>query len=102
LNTLYKAYMPYLQNGGVFVPEAPHLQLGDKAKLIVILPGEPEEGSAPIDATVAWVTPQAAQGRWIPGIGLEFSAKENSRRLREKINVLLLANSEKNVPTSTM
>jgi type IV pilus assembly protein PilZ len=102
VNTLYKAYMPYLQNAGIFIAESQNLQLGDRVQLQITLPGDLEKNSSPVDASVAWVTPQGAQGRWISGLGLEFSSKENSRRLREKINLLLLENSEKDAPTSTM
>ncbi len=103
INALYKAYMPYLQNAGLFIAHPSKFTLGDKVPLHVVLPGVAEEQQVyEIEGTVAWITPTAAHGRWITGIGVEFSAKDNGRKLREKINSLLLENSESGAPTSTM
>jgi type IV pilus assembly protein PilZ len=101
-NALYKAYMPYLGNGGLFVTHQAKWALGQKVLLHVTLPNEPVEEKHALETTIAWITPTSAQGRWIAGIGLEFSTNEASRRVREKINVLLLANAEKDTPTGTM
>ena len=102
-NALHKAYMPYLRNGGLFVSHQAKWELGQKTSLQVVLPLESkEEAKYLLETTVVWITPTSAQGRWVPGVGLEFSTNEVSRRLREKINTLLLANTEKDTPTGTM
>ncbi len=42
-----------------------------------------------VRGTVVLLTPQSAEARWTPGVGVEFEQSETTRRLREMINQLL-------------
>ena len=58
--TLYRAYMPYLRNGGIFVPTTRRYFIGDEVFLLLTLPESSER--LPVAGKVVWVTPTGAQG----------------------------------------
>ena len=68
---LYAAYMPFLQNGGLFVPTNKHYSIGDEVFMLLTLMDEPEK--IPIAGRVVWMTPAGAQGNRKAGIGVQFS-----------------------------
>ena len=69
--TLYSAYMPYILNGGIFVPTLRNFGLSDE--VFVLLTLSDIEERLPIPGKVVWVTPQGAQGNRKAGIGVQFS-----------------------------
>ena len=68
---LHMAYMPFLENGGLFVPTSESYQIGDEALILLTLMDE--VGSIPIVGKVIWITPSGAQGNRQAGIGVQFS-----------------------------
>ena len=62
--TLYSAYMPFVQGGGLFVQSTKRYSLGDEVFLLLTIM-ELEE-RLPIPGKVVWVTPaeQQAAGHW--------------------------------------
>jgi type IV pilus assembly protein PilZ len=84
---LYSAYMPYLTNGGIFVPTNKPYKIGDEIYLILTLLDEPTK--YPIAGRVAWVTPAGAHGTRAQGIGVHFSADESGQRVKARIEELL-------------
>jgi len=54
---LYAAYMPYLKNGGIFVPTTRPYQLGDDVYLILTLLDDSTR--IPVAGKVVWVSPAA-------------------------------------------
>ena len=70
-NTLYHAYMSFLQNGGLFIPTTKIYNLGDEVFILLTLMDEPEK--LPIAAQIVWITPKGAQGNQVAGIGIHFS-----------------------------
>ena len=71
---LYGAYMPLLQNGGLFVSTSRAYRLGDEVSLLLTLMDEPEK--IPIEGRVVWLTPGGAQGNRQAGIGVQFSEQD--------------------------
>ena len=71
---LYAAYMPFLQNGGLFVPTNKHYSIGDEVFMLLTLMDEPEK--IPIAGRVVWMTPAGAQGNRKAGIGVQFSEQD--------------------------
>ena len=63
---LYSAYMPFLENGGLFVPTNKAYALGDEVFMLLTLMDEAEK--VPIAGKVVWVTPRGAQGNRTAGI----------------------------------
>jgi len=68
---LYAAYMPFLRNGGLFIPTNKRFTLGEEVFVLLALMDEAEK--IPITGTVVWVTPKGAQGNRQAGIGVQFS-----------------------------
>ena len=51
---LYSAYMPFVKNGGIFVPTPKRYFLGDEVFLLLTLPDSSER--LPVAGKVIWVT----------------------------------------------
>ncbi len=83
---LYAAYMPYLKNGGVFVPTNRPYKLGDEVYLILTLMDDPTK--YPIAGRVVWISPAGGTAR-TPGIGVHFPADESGIAARSRIEDLL-------------
>jgi type IV pilus assembly protein PilZ len=95
---LYSAYMPYLKNGGLFVPTNKAYKLGDEVFMLLNLMDEPDK--IPIAAKVVWVTPREAQGNRTAGIGVQFS--EEDATANAKIENHLAGSLQSDRPTHTM
>ena len=100
-NALYKAYMPFLQNGGIFIATEKVFQLEETLQIELTLPAEVSSEVIMLEGLVVWITPHSAKNRWTKGVGIEFVSTEANRRLREKINQLL-ADQSSEAPTSTL
>jgi type IV pilus assembly protein PilZ len=84
---LYAAYMPFLNNGGIFVPTNKSYKVGDEIYLILTLMDDPTK--YPIAGKIAWVTPAGANNNKAQGIGVHFSADEGGQRVKLRIEELL-------------
>ena len=69
---LHRAFMPFVQGGGLFVATTDVLPLGAETKLQVHLMDEPEVFT--ILGHVVWLTPDCAQDGRIAGVGIQFDA----------------------------
>ena len=96
---LYAAYMPFLKNGGLFVPTPNTYKLGDEVFMLLSLMESREK--IPVAGHVVWVTPPGAQGARTAGIGIQFSEKD-SGVARSKIETLLAGALGSDRPTHTM
>jgi type IV pilus assembly protein PilZ len=85
-SALYLAYMPFVKNGGLFVPTNSPFRLGDDVFLLLSLIGEDDK--LPIAGRVIWVTPKGASGRRAAGIGVQFSEQDHGQT-QNKIETLL-------------
>ena len=84
---LYAAYMPFLKNGGMFVPTTKPYKIGDEIYLILTLMDDPNR--YPIAGKIAWITPAGANNSKAQGIGVHFSSDESGMRVRQRIEELL-------------
>lgn len=85
--SLYAAYMPFLTNGGIFVPTSKSFQIGDEIYLILSLM---DDGSKyPLAGKVAWVTPAGANNNRAQGIGVHFPDDDSGVRVRLRIEEIL-------------
>jgi len=96
---LYAAYMPYLKNGGIFVPTTRPYQLGDDVYLILTLLDDATR--IPVAGKVVWISP-AAGGSKTPGIGVHFPADESGIMARKRIEDALGAALKSARPTHTL
>ena len=84
---LYAAYMPYLKNGGIFVPTVRPYNLGDSVYLLLSLLDDSTK--FPIAGKVAWITPPGAHQNKSQGIGVHFSPDEAGATARRHIEDML-------------
>ena len=84
---LYAAYMPFLTNGGIFVPTSKPYKIGDEIYLILTLMDDATK--YPIAGKIAWITPAGANNSKAQGIGVHFSGDESGVRVKQRIEELL-------------
>ena len=97
---LYAAYMPFLKNGGMFVPTTKPYKIGDEIYLILSLMDDPNK--YPIAGKVAWITPAGANNNKAQGIGVHFPADEAGQRARLRIEEILGAALRSSRATHTL
>jgi type IV pilus assembly protein PilZ len=98
-NQLYKSFMPWLKNGGLFVPTSKRFEMGQKVLMMVVLPGMIDK--FPTAGAVAWVCPKDATGHNKPGVGVEFLDEEGVA-LRLRIEGMLTEQLKSLEPTYTL
>ena len=96
---LYKSYMPFVRNGGLFIKTTRDYRIGDQIFLMLSLPDDPERTG--VAGQVVWVTPPSAQGSHIPGIGVQFLEQDRGAT-RDKIETFLAGALNTDRPTYTM
>ncbi|MFC5478390.1 PilZ domain-containing protein [Massilia suwonensis] len=97
---LYAAYMPFLKNGGMFVPTTKPYKMGDEVYLILSLMDDPNK--YPIAGKVAWITPAGANNSKAQGIGVQFPADETGQRAKARIEEILGAALRSSRATHTL
>ena len=72
-SALYVSYMPFVRNGGMFIPNknSNNYSLGDD--IFVLLSIDNSKDKIPIAGKVAWITPKGAHGNKTEGIGIQFN-----------------------------
>lgn len=98
-NTLLAAYMPFLKNGGIFIPTDKTFELGDEVFLLLSLMDDPQR--YPVTGKVVWITPKVALGGRHAGIGIQFSGLEGSN-VQKRIETYLAGAITSERPTDTM
>jgi len=99
-SALYAAYMPFLKNGGIFVPTTRPYKVGDEIFLILDLMDD--NNKYPIAGKVAWVTPAGANNNKTQGIGVHFPADDSGIRTRQSIEKFLGSALQSNRSTHTV
>lgn len=77
---LYMSYMPFVENGGLFVPTKKDYELGDEMFLLVKIIDEAEP--IHISGKVIWISPTGALGNRPRGVGLQFVGDDASSIVR--------------------
>lgn len=98
--SLYAAYMPFIANGGLFVPTPKPYNLGDEVFLLLTLLDEPTKYT--VTGKVVWLTPPGAQGSRSQGVGIQFSNNEFGIAAKNKIEGILGGHLQSNRSTHTM
>ena len=97
--SLYAAYMPYVTNGGLFIPTTKKYDLGDEVFMLLTLMDDNER--LPVAGKIIWITPQGAQGNRSAGIGVQFSIQDKGAT-RNKIETYLAGAMKSDRITHTM
>lgn len=95
---LYAAYMPFIKDGGLFVPTGKPYKVGDEVFMLLSLLDETEK--IPVAGKVVWVTPRGAQSNRAAGIGVQFIGEDKSAN--KKIESYLAGILDSDKPTHTM
>jgi len=95
---LHAAYIPFFEEGGIFVPTTREYRLGDDVYVLLTLPDDPQR--YPVAGRV--VTPARAGGNRTQGVGIQFPKDEKSRQLKVKIEQILGAALGSDRPTQTI
>ncbi|MDX1454015.1 MAG: PilZ domain-containing protein [Gammaproteobacteria bacterium] len=98
-SALYVAYMPFVKNGGLFIPTSKPYRLGDEVFMLLTLMDQTER--LPVAGRIVWVTPRGAQGKRAAGIGVQFSEQDNGQT-QKKIETYLAGALGADRPTHTM
>jgi type IV pilus assembly protein PilZ len=96
---LYATYMPFVKQGGLFIPTNKPYKLGDEVFMLLSLMEETEK--LPASGKVIWITPAGAQGNRAAGIGVQFQG-EDGVKVRNKIETYLAGALQSDRPTHTM
>jgi len=95
---LYAAYMPFLENGGLFIPTNKQYALGEEVFMLLNLMDEADK--IPVAGQVVWITPKRAQSNRAAGIGVQFSGQDDTAIKR--IENYLAGILESDRPTHTL
>ena len=88
-SALYAAYMPFVKNGGLFIPTGRPYRLGDEVFMLLTLMEEKEK--LPIAGRIVWITPAGAQSNRTAGIGVQFSELDKGQTKNKIENYLAAA-----------
>jgi type IV pilus assembly protein PilZ len=91
--------MPYVKNGGLFIPTNKEYKLGDEVFMLLTLTDSKEK--LPVAGRVVWITPKGSQGNRSPGIGVQFSTLDNGAT-KTKIETELAGALKSDRQTHTM
>lgn len=98
-NALYAAYMPFITNGGLFIPTNREYEMGQEVFMLLNLMEETER--LPIAGKIIWKTPAGSEGYRTTGIGVQFSDQDGGMA-RNKIETYLAGALESDRATHTM
>ncbi|MEE9424451.1 MAG: PilZ domain-containing protein [Methylococcales bacterium] len=98
-DALYAAYMPFVRNGGMFIPTSRPYEYGDEVFILISLMEEEEK--LPVSANIVWITPKGPGNYRSAGIGVQFS-DEDKGLVRGKIETYLAGALERPEATNTM
>ena len=79
-NALRAAHMPFIVNGGLFIPTPRRYRLGEEVFVLLRLMQDPR--GLPLAGRVVWITPGGASGGKPPGIGVQFGDHDDVVRQR--------------------
>lgn len=80
------SYMPFIKDGGLFIPTSQSFPLGKSIIVNLKLPGLKE--NLQIEGKVVWITPKHSLHQVLAGIGIQFTGA-NTQATRTKIEANL-------------
>ncbi|BDM64683.1 pilus assembly protein PilZ [Shewanella sp. NFH-SH190041] len=95
---LYRAYMPFIRGGGLFVSSMEDFELGQAVSLAFSLPGDAQMRQ--VQAKVVWINPLGASGGRPAGVGVKLLT--DAELHRDQIEKLLASELASGNLTSTM
>lgn len=96
---LYASYMPFVINGGLFIPTNREYAMGQEVFILLHIMAESDR--LPVAGKVIWKTPPNSEVHRICGIGVQLSDKDGGVA-RNKIENYLAGALASERPTHTM
>lgn len=85
-SVLYAAYMPFIRNGGLFIPTNKSYKLGDEVFMLLNLMDEPEK--IPVAGKVVWITPKGPRAAVLRGLACSSMMATTPHVTRSKLTWL--------------
>lgn len=98
-DTLYSSYLPFVQNGGLFVPSSRNHSLGEEVFVAITLPDSQER--YPLNGKVIWINHRTV-GTRPAGFAVQFGTDPNGTHIRNEVEKLLAGRLESPQATYTM
>ncbi len=98
---LYRCYMPFIKNGGLFLPfnqDVTPDKIFPGQKVFVILTITLLNAKTPISGVVVWINPSTN----LKGYGVQFQETPTNKQLLESIHKIIEPYKAKNEPTFTL
>ncbi|MFT3733474.1 MAG: PilZ domain-containing protein [Rhodocyclaceae bacterium] len=99
-SALHAAYMPFIKNGGLFIPTPKNYSPGDEVFMLLQLMDDPAKLA--IKGKVVWITPAHAQNGKTQGVGVQFAPDDASAAAKIKIEQVLGSALGSSRPTHTL
>lgn len=96
---LYASYLPFLKNGGLFIPTDKSYKLGDEVFVLLTLLNDGDK--SPVAGKVVWINPKGTTGGRPAGIGMHFGDLDNGAT-REKIEKIIAPKLKSDKKTYTI
>lgn len=100
LIALKRAYMPFVRDGGIFIPTDKLFQLGGLVKVTVTLPEENKQIFTFV-GEVIWITPKSSSNLQHAGIGVQCNEDEGVA-FRKAVQQLIAGVKETSGQSETM
>lgn len=99
VDNLYASYLPFIQNGAIFIPSAQQKMLGEQVFVAITLPNSSER--MPLTGKVVWIN-HRIQGQRPAGFAIQLGKDEAGLRIKNEIERLLVAKLSDTHPTFTL
>lgn len=97
---LYKSYMPFVKNGGLFINTSHRHELGSEVFVMIKLPQEAESDRMSVVGKVIWITRNGGVNK-PAGIGIQLADMPENAVVRDRIEKAIAGISSE-TPTFTM
>ena len=99
IEKLYASYLPFIENGALFIPTNQQQQLGSQTFVAITLPNSSER--MPLHGKVVWVN-HRAQAQRPAGYALQLGKDEAGLRIKNEVDRLLAGHISSDKPTYTL
>ena len=99
IEKLYASYLPFIENGALFIPTNQQQQLGSQTFVAITLPNSSER--MPLHGKVVWVN-HRAQAQRPAGYALQLGKDEAGLRIKNEVDRLLAGHISSDTPTITL
>ena len=99
IEKLYASYLPFIENGALFIPTNQQQQLGSQTFVAITLPNSSER--MPLHGKVVWVN-HRAQAQRPAGYALQLGKDEAGLRIKNEVDRLLAGHISSDKPTFTL